>query len=204
MVEVDHDAKQAFVEEMKTVAATADEAHQLMTPSDDAVASRLSSPIVHTYVDTEAISFERNKSGLWGWRSDKTEAVNGRQCKVFGANNVQLVTKTRTEHLSAQDKNRLGGQNQRFPLNTLLTVAQTQEAVEGGDSQQSAAPNDEQKTPDKHVTLEEYFDPKVDLVAAKRHFGRPREMSTKIQKFKATLWLCEDFPLGLADQIMPM
>lgn len=123
LVEVDHDAKQAFIEEMKTV-ADVDDAQQLMAPSDDAVASRLSSPIVHTYVDTEAISFERNKSGLWGWRSDKTEVVNGRQAKVFGANNVQLVTKTRTEHLSAQDKSRLGGQNQRFPLNTLLNVAQ--------------------------------------------------------------------------------
>ena len=25
-------------------------------------------------------------------------------CKVFGANNVEIVTKTRTEHMSAEDK----------------------------------------------------------------------------------------------------
>ena len=27
-------------------------------------------------------------------------------CKVFGANNVEIVTKTRTEHMSAEDKQR--------------------------------------------------------------------------------------------------
>ena len=46
----------------------------------------------------------RNKSGVWGWRSDKVEDVNGHPCKVFSAQNVELVTKTRTEHLSDVDK----------------------------------------------------------------------------------------------------
>lgn len=51
--------------------------------------------------------------------------------------------------------------------------------------------------------MEEYFDPNLDL--GKRDIGRrPKEVSTKIQKFKATLWLCEDYPLSLADQIMPV
>lgn len=26
--------------------------------------------------------FHRNKSGIWGWRSDKTEVVNGFEAKV--------------------------------------------------------------------------------------------------------------------------
>ena len=39
---------------------------------------------------------------MWGWRSDRTEEVSGKECKVFSASNVELVTKTRTEHLSEQ------------------------------------------------------------------------------------------------------
>jgi hypothetical protein len=43
----------------------------------------------------------RNRSGIWGWRSDKNEAINGYDCKVYTANNLQLVTKTRVEHLNS-------------------------------------------------------------------------------------------------------
>nr|XP_032517361.1 ankyrin repeat domain-containing protein 13B-like [Danaus plexippus plexippus] len=33
---------------------------------------------------------------------------------------------------------------------------------------------------------------------------RPRDVTTKVQKFRATLWLCEDYPLQLQEQIMPI
>ena len=46
----------------------------------------------------------RNKAGIWGWRHDKVEAINEYECKVFSASNVQLITKTRTEHLTKEDK----------------------------------------------------------------------------------------------------
>lgn len=48
----------------------------------------------------------RSKTGLWGWRQDKTEVVNGYTCKVFSASNVELVTRTRVEHLSTEDKDK--------------------------------------------------------------------------------------------------
>lgn len=75
----------------------------------------------------------RNKSGIWGWRSEKMEVVSGYEAKVsteaggtlgtawsgagltvsphqvYSASNVELVTKTRTEHLSDQDKSRSKG-----------------------------------------------------------------------------------------------
>lgn len=50
-----------------------------------------------------------------------------------------------------------------------------------------------------HVTPEEYFNPNIDLTG--RDVGRPREISTKIQKFKANLWLCENYPLSLPEQV---
>lgn len=85
-----------------------------------------------------AFPLPRNKSGIWGWRSEKMEVVSGYEAKVgtvglgrgghdtggdppvpggahpvprqvYSASNVELVTKTRTEHLSDQDKSRSKG-----------------------------------------------------------------------------------------------
>lgn len=52
------------------------------------------------------------------------------------------------------------------------------------------------------ITPEEYFNAHVDL--GDRDIGRPIEQSTKVQKFRATLWLCEDFPLSLQEQVLPI
>ncbi|KFP79312.1 AN13D protein, partial [Regulus satrapa] len=52
------------------------------------------------------------------------------------------------------------------------------------------------------ITPEEYFDPHFDLET--RNIGRPIEMSSKVQRFKATLWLCEQHPLSLAEQVTPI
>lgn len=37
-------------------------------------------------------------------RNEKTENVNGYQCKVYTANNFELVTRTRIEHMSLDDR----------------------------------------------------------------------------------------------------
>ena len=46
----------------------------------------------------------RQKSGIWGFRSDRNDEVNGWQAKVFSATGVEIVTRTRTEHLPEGDK----------------------------------------------------------------------------------------------------
>ena len=53
-----------------------------------------------------------------------------------------------------------------------------------------------------HITPEEYFDSSVDLHG--RDIGRPIEQATKTQRFKAQLCLCEDFPLSLQEQVVPI
>lgn len=53
-----------------------------------------------------------------------------------------------------------------------------------------------------NITPEEYFDEEVDLKG--RDIGRPKEVHTKVQKFKATLWLAEQYPLSLPEQILPI
>lgn len=55
---MDHEAKEVFVEELKTLHEDQVVRH-VMAPSEDAVMARVTAPIVHTYVDTEKISFER-------------------------------------------------------------------------------------------------------------------------------------------------
>lgn len=52
------------------------------------------------------------------------------------------------------------------------------------------------------ITKEEYFNRHVEL--GDRDIGRPIEQSKKTQKFKATLWLCENYPLSLQEQVVPI
>lgn len=71
-----------------------------IAPTIESVVARLHAPVTTNRIDMEKISFERNKSGLWGWRTEKTESINGYECKVYAASNVEFVTRTRTEHLN--------------------------------------------------------------------------------------------------------
>lgn len=196
LMEVDHDQKEVFSETMQLDLASPDIG--LMGASPDSVAARLTNPVVTTYLDTDRISFERNKSGIWGWRSDRTETVSGREAKVFSASNVELVTKTRMEHLSEQDKEKSKKNNNKSPIESFLGVAEehskTQGASNGEDSRMSNNPC--------HITPEEYFNNLVSL--GNRDIGRPLDQTTKTQKFKATLWLCESFPLSLQEQVVPI
>lgn len=194
VMEIDHDARQVFTEIIRVLPTPPD--ISLLRPSEEAVAARITSPIVTTYIDTEKIAFERSKSGLWGWRSDKTEAINGYTCKVFSASNVHLITKTRTEHLTDQDKKRTKKVT-RTPLESFLGVAE--------DELQGTAANGELAVISHNptsITPEEYFDVKFDLTG--RDIGRPIEQTMKTQKFRAQLWLSENYPLSLPEQLVPI
>lgn len=52
-------------------------------------------------------------------RSEKTETINGHECKVYTANNVELVTRTRIEHMSADDRKAYESNNQGSRRNIL-------------------------------------------------------------------------------------
>ncbi|KAG5899028.1 hypothetical protein JTB14_000054 [Gonioctena quinquepunctata] len=196
MMEIDHDTQQVYCEQMRTTEDTMG----ILIPNEESVSQRLTTPIVTTYIDTEKISFERNKAGMWGWRSDKTEVINGYECKVFSATNVELITKTRTEHLTETDKAR--SKNNKNPLQNFLGIAEV------GESQAAALlPNNEEYCNSSNpcnITPEEYFDETLDLEAQNRDIGRPKEVNVKVQKFKANLWLSENYPLSLPEQILPI
>lgn len=51
------------------------------------------------------------------------------------------------------------------------------------------------------LTPEEYFS-QCELNG--RDIGQPQKLSTKVQRFKATLWLSEQFPIKLQEQVLPI
>ncbi|XP_058490427.1 ankyrin repeat domain-containing protein 13B [Solea solea] len=167
-------------------------------PSDEQVAARLSAAVVTTQLDTRHIAFERNKSGILGWRSEKTETVNGYEAKVYAASNVELITRTRTDHLSDQNKNKTKGG--KTPLQNFLGIAEQHMGPNNGALvTQMSSPA---VTNPAALTAEEYFNP--GLSPTQRDIGHPCQLTTKTQRFKAKLWLCESHPLSLAEQVVPI
>ncbi|AWO99352.1 putative ankyrin repeat domain-containing protein 13B [Scophthalmus maximus] len=167
-------------------------------PSDEQVAGRLSAPVVTTQLDTRNIAFERNKTGILGWRSEKTEAVNGYEAKVYAASNVELITRTRTDHLSDQNKNKTKGG--KTPLQNFLGIAEQHMGPNNGALvTQMSSPA---VTNPAALTAEEYFNP--GLSPTQRDIGHACQLTTKTQRFKAKLWLCESHPLSLAEQVAPI
>ncbi|XP_026492113.2 ankyrin repeat domain-containing protein 13D [Vanessa tameamea] len=203
LVELDHEAGTSWCEFLECGAR---ENRAWPSPPQHVIDQRLSAPISINYLDTDKISFERNKSGIWGWRQDKSEVVNGYECKVFAANNVELVSKTRSEHVPRGERR---PHAPRAPLAGLLALADADDApAHAAEPDQLLAPDrDEQQKRSRYrherrpsVSWQEYFSGEP----LDRDIGRSREVSTKVQKFKATLWLCEDYPLQLQEQIMPI
>uniref|UniRef100_A0A8C7SX05 Ankyrin repeat domain 13 family, member D n=1 Tax=Oncorhynchus mykiss TaxID=8022 RepID=A0A8C7SX05_ONCMY len=195
VMEVDHDKQVVYTEPLSLSLRDAPSLLAAMLPTQENTAQRLTSPIVSTHLNTRNIAFERNKSGIWGWRSEKSEAVSGYEAKVYSATNVELVTRSRTEHLSDQDKSKSKGT--KTPLQSFLGIAEQHTAPNGSNVSQCASPHNPTA-----ITAEEYFDPEFQL--NERDIGRPVELTSKVQRFKAHLWLSEAHPLSLAEQVTPI
>uniref|UniRef100_A0A8C1XXQ4 Ankyrin repeat domain 13A n=1 Tax=Cyprinus carpio TaxID=7962 RepID=A0A8C1XXQ4_CYPCA len=139
LMEVNHEDEVVDTERFDLSREMEDVTLDSMQPAVQEVAKRLTTPIVNTYLDTKNIAFERSKSGIWGWRSDRTEVVNGFESKLEG-----------------------------FCIDHFY----------------------------------EYFNPNFDLQG--RDIGRPIELTIRTQKFKGTLWMSEEHPLSLVEQVTPI
>lgn len=223
MIEIDHDTGEVSVEHMRNLEA---EAIDGIPPSKESVALRLQAPVICNHIDMEKISFERNKSGFWGWRSEKVENINGYECKVYGASNVEFITRTRNEHLS-EEQARI--KSSRTPLQHFLGMAEedydhagtnaspsalkdscaspllvdssTNSPVHEPTTSSSSSSNDS-ATIAKAPSPEEYFTEGLDLQG--RDVGKPKRVVAKVQRFKANLWLGDDFPIKLQEQVLPI
>ncbi|KAF7244225.1 Ankyrin repeat domain-containing protein 13B [Varanus komodoensis] len=196
VMEIDHDRRVVYSETLALAAHDREGILAALQPTEEQVMGRLMAPVVTTQLDTRNIAFERNKTGILGWKSEKTEMVNGYEAKVYGASNVELITRTRTEHLSEQHKGKTKGG--KTPLQSFLGIAEQHVGPNNGAFITQTLSNANPTA----ITPEEYFDPHFEL--GSRDMGRPIELTTKTQKFKAKLWLCEDHPLSLSEQVAPI
>ncbi|WKY02944.1 hypothetical protein Q1695_016331 [Nippostrongylus brasiliensis] len=187
---VDHEAKTATVQTLRD-----DESLEEFSPSEGAVELRMTSPISTTFIDVDKIGFERSyRGGLLGWISstEKTETIDDYECKVFNASNVNLVTKTRKEHLSEEDSARARQDETPNLLSNLLSTIVRSETSEESTTENLA---------DTGLTVYEYLDEQFELDG---DIGRPKKVTKKSNNFKATLWLAENYPLSFQEQVMPI
>ncbi|TSN57722.1 Ankyrin repeat domain-containing protein 13B [Bagarius yarrelli] len=206
VMEVDHDRQLVFCETLPCIPSSPSSRPQssslsqlgVLQPSDEQVAARLSAPVVTTQLDTRNIAFERNKTGILGWRSEKTEVVNGYEAKVYCASNVELITRTRTDHLADQHKAK--PKSSKTPLQSFLGIAEQHMGTNNGQTMvtQMSCPVMNSRA----MTAEEYFN--LNPSHTQRDIGQPCHLTTKTQRFKAKLWLCESHPLSLAEQVAPI
>uniref|UniRef100_A0A3B5R4H3 Ankyrin repeat domain 13A n=1 Tax=Xiphophorus maculatus TaxID=8083 RepID=A0A3B5R4H3_XIPMA len=195
LMEVNHDDGVVDTERFNISQEMEDVTLESMQPAEQEVAKRLTTSIVNTYLDTKDIAFERCKSGILGWRTDKTEAVNGFEAKVFSVNNVNVVIRTRTEHLTDEEKTRI--KSERNVLESLLGTVEQHISAQGNLTLEYAT-----ATNPTAITPEEYFNPDFDL--GNRDIGRPIELTIRTQKFRGTLWMSEEHPLSLVEQVTPI
>ena len=143
--------------------------------------------------------------------------------QVFGASGLDIVTKTRVEHLPEAEKHKHKCAN---PLQDFLGGGEDGiPALDHAASISGQPPAAEVSNLAPRLSLAEYFRKPQDrkeydggqlcLALPECHtnlffssspaaIGRPVEESSRVQKLKATVWLGEGFPLSLQEQIMPI
>jgi len=143
----------------------------------------------------------RQKSGIWGFRSDRVENISGYNTKVFAASGLDIVTKTRVEHLPEAEKHKHKSVN---PLQDFLGGGDDGiPALDHAASISGQPPPVEVSNLAPRLSIAEYFRTPRDHKEYDA-IGRPVEESSRVQKLKATVWLGEGFPLSLQEQIMPI
>jgi hypothetical protein len=200
VMEIDHDKRTVREETISLRPENMSSADKLVV-TEMAVAARLSSPVVNTTISTNKINFSRQKSGIWGFRSERSEKVNGVEAKVFSATGVEMVTRTRVEHLPEHLKKKATG-SFTTPIHSLFGAAQNEISnLHPPSITQNTTPPPSPSTP--QLTATEYFSPPnnpedYDTI------GRPVEEKVSVQTLKASLWLAEDYPLTIEEQLLPI
>ncbi|CAB3989535.1 ankyrin repeat domain-containing 13D-like [Paramuricea clavata] len=195
--EIDHERKMFTKEELQMRDETRDP--NRFETTQEAINTRMSSPNISTILDTDSIAFTKHKT-MWGWGSDKTETIEDHEGKMYDATGIDVVTRIRFEHLTDDDKVR-----EKAKVSGSGTGLQ---GVLSGEQQETVCDLEDPEIVDRHslnpynLSLEEYFN--LPLNKSKKDIGRPKDMISKTQKFKATLCLCPTYPLSLQQQVLPV
>eukprot|EP00043_Microstomoeca_roanoka_P029420 m.21827 g.21827 ORF g.21827 m.21827 type:complete len:692 (-) comp9187_c0_seq3:1651-3726(-) len=285
IVNIDHDNQLAFVERIEDMGQHGASQDLDSFSFQTELASRLNSPVTTTVMDHDKVAFHRLKSGVWGFQRDRTDTIGDYQCKVFSTSGMELVTKTRVEHLpkshparkkkasvmgrllgvDADDETQPEAEGSQGSLLSWFTRRSTTNNDTNGDEDDGVNDEDTDDDDDEEEEQEEEATTRgegqfgvdddreadVGMGHAKRRVGRLRYLTsmtfedylsgnlkkcrlsnlqkkraTKLsrsargqtvdalalnhlqrmqkQRFKPTLWLCDDFPLSLQDQVLPI
>lgn len=130
--------------------------------------------------------------------------ISGYDCKVYTANNLQLVTKTRVEHLN----------NER--AKAFLQELEEKECLSQNQKANGNIPSfltnyfqgNEQhikiEKSDKQLTALDYFQKQVAVDYYLNGTVRRIDETQKIQTFNANLSLSDSYPLSLHEQVLPI
>ncbi|KJE92733.1 ankyrin repeat containing protein, variant 2 [Capsaspora owczarzaki ATCC 30864] len=70
---------------------------------EDEIDMIMSSDIGTASMPTKHIGFTRAKSGVWGWRKERTDTVGSFSARVYNVSGTNLIMRKRREHLSEED-----------------------------------------------------------------------------------------------------
>lgn len=205
LTEIDHDKMSVWEHPFKLTG----QPNQMdaMGSHELSASQRLASPIVTTVFDTNSIAFQRQKAGIWGFRSDRTEVVNDYNTKVFSASGLDLVTRTRVDHLpdSEKEKHKSASVN---PLQGILAMPESSSETAPVPSTVRMLPGSTSVTEGSddtkpQLSMSEYFTAPSN-VKEYDAIGRPVQVYSRVQSLKANVWLSENHPLSLQDQLMPV
>ncbi len=222
MVQLNHDSAVAVIEPLESGAGErSGDGGGASEVSREELAQRLGAPVTNTRMDQERVSFTRVRSGIWGFQSDLSEQVSGVTCRVFNVSDVEVVTRTRFEHLPPQHPARrkkktpmgqilglMGGRGAEEMPEDLLGAVETTD--EGGDFDEADADPDEgsqllqprqprqRQQQRQRCTEAEYFH------ATDAAVGREREQRIEKQKLSAKVWMSDEFPLSVQQQLVPI
>uniref|UniRef100_A0A914C4W6 Ankyrin repeat domain-containing protein 13B n=1 Tax=Acrobeloides nanus TaxID=290746 RepID=A0A914C4W6_9BILA len=162
---------------------------------EEVIAEKLLSPVTTTYINVDNVGFERSKSfGLFSWigSNAKEEDIEGYTAKVFNASNLEVVTKTRVEHLRDEDKWKNSRDFGSKPVSFLMGLFEKK-----SENSRENSPADT-----SGITMAQYLQDETGQTSSR--IGRPRQEVVRKNSFNASLWLADSFPLKLQDQIFPI
>ena len=201
IIEIDHILKTYHLDKVSAVDPSETSDSEIYEPDDFVIQNKLTSPNIVTYLDIEKIEFERNRSGIFGWRSDKNENINGYDCKVYTANNLQLITKTRVEHLNSERAQaflkELDDNDQQNDLKPNSSIPGFITNFFQGNELQIKI-----EKSNKKLAALEYFQKQVPVDYYLNGSVKRIEETQKIQTFVANLSLCDSYPLSVRNSFI--
>ena len=169
--------------------------------------SLITSDICSIQFHADQASVEQAKSGMLMFAADRSELVNGYQCKVYDVNDLKVTHRSRLEHLSEQNKQQL----QSAPVNAFLSLIGIRTSHVSSNASSSSSDSRKSKYNPHNLSLSDYFNVSKETSSSKeqklqtpKDVGIGREMIVRSKKSQGQLWMTPEFPLSITEHVLPI